>query len=204
VAYSPTPQPTPIAQVVGITTATGFVAANGDVNPTLEGSQVSDVKQPLNNAGVPTHGGTSVQAISTGSASADPYITVGKSYTFVLVGDPTGQGTKKIHFLAFPNVFTPTPLGQEPVPRAARRTGGAPASPPTASRSPRRRWRLSPRSDRHCGRVQPNSDAVNVGIGAPSAATFWKRQVFCFGSKVKLYGLVRRPPSVEQKRSPAP
>jgi hypothetical protein len=61
------------------------------------------------NAGVVT-----IQYISEGKTvpNATPAYGNGKAYTFVLVGDPSldsTAGLRRIHFLAFPNQFTPPP-----------------------------------------------------------------------------------------------
>jgi hypothetical protein len=100
---------TALAKLKGIVTASGYFAANED-DPATSGPFIPI---PLNNnqlnpdAGVPV----TIQYLSEGKTvpSATPAYNNGKAYTFVLVGDPSGSGLKKVHFLAFPNQFTPPP-----------------------------------------------------------------------------------------------
>ena len=101
---------TALAKLKGIVTATGYFAANED-DP---GSTGPFIPIPLNNNQFnPDAGaaGVTIQYLSEGKTipNATPAYNNGKAYTFVLVGDPSGSSLKKIHFLAFPNQFTPPP-----------------------------------------------------------------------------------------------
>jgi hypothetical protein len=109
IAYSGAGTVTALAKLKGIVTATGYFAAHED-NPAGEGPFIP---MPLNNAGNlnPDAGVITIQYLSEGKTvpNAAPAYTNGKAYTFVLVGDPNGSSTRKLHFLAFPNQFTPPP-----------------------------------------------------------------------------------------------
>lgn len=100
---------TALAKLKGIVTATGYFAANED-DP---GSTGPFIPMPLNNNQLnPGAGAITIQYISEGKTvpNTAPAYNNGKAYTFVLVGDPTlpaSAGLRRIHFLAFPNQFTP-------------------------------------------------------------------------------------------------
>ncbi len=100
--------PTALAKVKGLVTANGFFAANEDFPP----GSGDFIRIPLNNTGIPDSpsSGVSIQALTTGDTGTTALYVNGKKYTFVLVGDPNGTANKKIHYLGFPNDFTPPPL----------------------------------------------------------------------------------------------
>lgn len=102
---------TPMVKVTGIVSNQGYFAANDTRNSIpLE----MFVPLPMNNS---VGKQPSIQILTQGKANATELYVNGKSYTFVLVGDPlppagstTGAGqTRTVHFLGFPNVFTPPP-----------------------------------------------------------------------------------------------
>jgi hypothetical protein len=113
ITYPQTPSPTALVNIVGVSTADGYFAAGAD--PSVY------VRMALNNAGIaanaPFNGGVpaSIQLFSTGKADTTPAYANGAAYTFVLIGDPlpsgepdaAGASQRKLHYLAFPNVFTP-------------------------------------------------------------------------------------------------
>lgn len=112
--FTQPPTITPLAKLKGVATADGFFAANDDDFP----GQTPLIPIQLNNfTGMnPALGQLSIQYLSenkTVPATAQLYVN-GKSYTFVLVGDPTQTQTldpltnlRRAHYLAYPNVFTP-------------------------------------------------------------------------------------------------
>jgi hypothetical protein len=108
ISFNPNGSITAIAKLKGIVDSTGYFAAHED-DFTSEGPFIPI---QLNNAGFPIDAGAglvTIQYLSEGKNVPDQnkaYVN-GKTYTFVLVGDPQGSGLRKIHFLAFPNVFTP-------------------------------------------------------------------------------------------------
>lgn len=106
------------AKLKGIVTASGYFAAHED-NPANNGPFIGI---PMNNPGILNldAGVVTIQYISEGKStpSTTAAYTNGKAYTFVLVGDPdpalAASGNpltrlRAIHFLAYPNVFTPPP-----------------------------------------------------------------------------------------------
>jgi hypothetical protein len=109
IAFSGTGTVTALAKLKGIVTSTGYFAAHED-DPASAGPFIPI---PLNNAGNfnPDAGVVTIQYLSEGKTvpNAAAAYTNGKAFTFVLVGDPQGAAgsTRKIHFLAFPNLFTP-------------------------------------------------------------------------------------------------
>lgn len=111
VNFTPAGSATALVKLKGIVTTTGYFAANEN-DPASDGPFVA---LPLNNAGFvdPANGKFTIQYLSEGKTvpNTAPAYTNGKAYTFVLVGDPDplAPGLKKIHFLAFPNQFTPPP-----------------------------------------------------------------------------------------------
>lgn len=99
--------PSPMVKVTGILSNQGYFAAN---DTTLTAPLEMFVALPMNNS---VGKQPSIQAITEGKANTQELYVNGKTYTFVLVGDPlppgdvsTGVGPlRRVHFLGFPNQF---------------------------------------------------------------------------------------------------
>lgn len=99
--------PSALVKVKGVVTQTGYFA---EANTPVIGPQI---KIALNNSGIAAVGSpTSIQFLTTGKTDAQELYVNGKKYTFVLVGDPNpaATGLRRVHYLGFPNDFTPPPL----------------------------------------------------------------------------------------------
>lgn len=106
-AFTANPTATPIVKIAGIVSNQGYFAANDERNAIpLE----MFVPLPMNNT---VGKQPSIQFLTEGKANATELFVNGKTYTFVLVGDPvppagstSGLGqTRTVHFLGFPNQF---------------------------------------------------------------------------------------------------
>jgi hypothetical protein len=96
------PTPVAVAKIKGLLTASGYFALGPAAIP---GNGVRGPAK-LNNVGaaVPQ---TTVQFASTGSTDATELYVNGKTYTFILVGDPqlspATTGSRAMHYIGFPN-----------------------------------------------------------------------------------------------------
>ena len=95
------PTPTPLVRVKGLATSSAYFAAD-PASPAI----ATTIPMVLNNTG----GVPSIQLVSTNSITTQQMFINGTTYTFVLVGDPTGSGLRGPHYLGFPNKFTPAKL----------------------------------------------------------------------------------------------